>query len=232
MSGIFWGLMEVARRLLDRLFPRYQCFAVLGASQGQKAWFWPVWKQIHPAISELASALGVEPSVHSRQIQGPRSAAVRFGSIAWTAEGQQVWAHYSPLNAAQCTRWMFVDTEIFIPPRHRLTAGHGSPFPLAYIQLSGEVDVPDRRTAYDQKMLVCIRLDIWQAHEKATRGFLSVIRDHVRCVAMFSELRRVVSLNQFESILREDLAYLGAHRDPIPDLSKTRGRWTVLPGKP
>jgi hypothetical protein len=220
--------MEAARRLLDRLFPRYQCFAVLGASQGEKAWFWPVWKQVYPAVSELASVLGAKASVHSRQIQGPRSAAVRFGVLPWTDEGQQQWAHHSPKNAAECGKWMFVDTQVFVPPRQRLIARGGSPFPAVYIQLSPEVEVPDRRTVYDQRMLVCMRLDVYRPHEDAVRSLLSVVRQQLRSVAMLAELRRVVSLNQFESILREDLDYRGAHQDPIPDLSKARGRWTLV----
>jgi hypothetical protein len=93
------------------------------------------------------------------------------------------------------------------------------------------VDVPDRRTAYDQRMLFCMRLDVYRQHEEAACNLLSVVRHQVKCVAMLAEVRRVMSLNQLESILGEDLDYRGGHQDPIPDLSKARGRWTLVVGR-
>jgi hypothetical protein len=56
---------------------------------------------------------------------------------------------------------------------------------------------------------------------------LDVIQEQLKSVITLSQIRRVLSLNQFESILREDLDYRGGHQHPIPDLSKTRGRWAV-----
>jgi hypothetical protein len=212
----------ILRRTVDRLYPQYQVYAILGASLGEPAWAWSVWSRIYPEVSRLATVLGAEASIDSRQVRGPQSAGVRFGRLPWSEAGHQRWAHGSPLNAAECVAWVFVDAQVHIPAR---SPQRPVGFSQVYLQVSPEVVVPDRRTAYDQRALLCAKLDTFQAYEQEVRSLLRVIEAQLHSIATLSEVRRVASPGDFESILREDLSYRGRHLDALPDLSKARGRW-------
>ena len=221
--------MEFLARLYDRLFPRYRCFLVLGSSRGEKAWYWSRWKRIYPALGEFASVLEQDASIHSRQVY-KNSSAVKLGRLSWSEEGHQKWCHYSPLTETQCENWTFVDAEVFIPKRRTLLERRGFPFPMAYVQLSPEVEIDGSRRSYDQEVLLCVRLDKYRAAQDETRLLLQKIQQQVNAIQTLSEVRRVVSLNQFESIRREDSMYLGMYEDPLPDLTKMKGRWTLEGG--
>jgi hypothetical protein len=218
--------VEFLSRVYDRLFPRYSCLLILGASGGENAWHWSRWHQICPRIDELAAALGERPSIRSRQIIRGRSAAAPLGRLSWSTEGHQRWCHHSPVTADRCNSWLFVDAEVFMPPRSSILKKRASPFPVAYIQLTGvgEDDAPSKRS-YDQKLLLAVRRSEALEIGDSVRAFVEAIQPPMGAVLTLTQSRRVVSLNQFESILLEDLTYRGISEDPLPVLERTRGCW-------
>ena len=123
--------------------------------------------------------------------------------------------------------WTFIDAEVFIPKHNTLLRRAGFPFPMAYLQLSPEVEIEGSCRSYDQHLLLCVRWDKCGAVQEEARLLLHRIQHQVNAICTLSEVRRIVSLNQFESILREDFMYLGLYQDPLPDLKKMKGRWVL-----
>lgn len=42
------------------------------------------------------------------------------------------------------------------------------------------------------------------------------------------QTRRVTSLNEFESIMREDSFYVGMAEKPQPEIAKMKGKWNMI----
>jgi hypothetical protein len=219
-------VVEFLSRVYDKLFPRYSCFLIVGASGGENAWHWSQWQQIYPRIDELAAALGQRPSIRSRQIIRGRSAAAPLGRLSWSTEGHQRWCHHSPVTADRCSSWLFVDAEIFMPPRSSILKKRALPFPVAYLQLTGvgEDDEPAKRS-YDQKLLLALLRPVAVENGDSAKAFLECVQAPMGALLTLTQTRRVVSLNQFESILLEDFTYRGMPEDPLPVLERTRGHW-------
>jgi hypothetical protein len=217
--------VELFARLYDRLFPRYACFLVLGASAETPLWHWTTWREIVPKVSALAESFGTAPSVHSRQIIRGKSSAAPLGRLSWTEAGHQRWCHGSPLTEDRCRDWLFIDTEIFMPRRSQLIKARA--YPVAYLEIRPVIAHESRRTKYDEELLLAVRLTDFDVHHEAVRRFISEVQPLARAVLTLSESRRVVSLNQFESILPEDFSYVGMLEDELPDLGRLRGSWKV-----
>ena len=217
--------MEFLSRIYDKLFPRYVCHLIVGASGGENAWHWSRWREIYPSIEELAAGLGQKPSIRSRQIMRGRSAAAPLGRLSWSNEGHQRWCHDSPLTADRCDAWLFVDAEVFMPARATLIKQRA--FPVAYLQLTGVVEVDESRQSYDQKLLLAVRRPEASQKPGSVRAFVESVQTPMGALLTLTQTRRVVSLNQFESILLEDFTYLGMPEDPLPVLERTRGLWQL-----
>jgi len=215
--------MDFASRIYDRLFPRYKCLLILGASRDQPAWHWETWKRIVPSIDRLAGLLATEPSVRSRQVLRGKSSSPNLGRLSWSDEGHQRWCHDSPITRGLSPGWLFVDAEVFLPSRPSLIE-HRT-FPDVYINVSGVGGESDRLTAYDQTLLLAVRLPVFLRHTLLLQDVVRELQGPLNGVLNLSEVRRLVSLNQFESILLEDFTYLGMLEDALPDLKKLKGRW-------
>lgn len=79
----------------------------------------------------------------------------------------------------------------------------------------------------DQKLLLAVRRPEASQEPGSVRAFVESVQTPMGALLTLTQTRRVVSLNQLESILLEDFTYLGMPEDPLSVLEETRGRWEL-----
>lgn len=191
-------------------------------------WNYDVWKNaVAPHLDRLLALHDARPSVHSRQVDS-RSRAVRLGRLSWSEAGHERWCHRSPVTEEKSRDWGFVDTEIFCPARGQLVAQREWPDLYLQVQPFHPVPGPCARR-YDQALHIAINDRFFAGRQAEIHEILAPLIRRI-AVATYRTETRVVSLNQFEDLVRETFIYRGSHLDPFPDPVKMAGTWSRTDG--
>jgi hypothetical protein len=202
---------------------RYSLTLILGRGLPEQLWHVTVWPRLFIALESFARDLGHAPSLRVNNCIRDRDKYARPPSRPWTLDDHLQWCDGSPDLAAVQSRWVFVDAQLFIPPKPECLSRNRHPD--AFIHIVPTVSHPEARRAYSQFLLVAIKTAHVASHSTALRQFASSAYAISGGVLMLEASRRIWSLNEFESVLREGFLYRGCFLEPLPDLTKPKLKW-------
>ncbi|MGE0454256.1 MAG: hypothetical protein AB7O37_16895 [Vicinamibacteria bacterium] len=208
--------------------PRYRRFVLLGSSEKGVFWDFSVWRQrVFPSLDQLLRASDCrDPSVQCRQITKKQSKEIHFARIEWSESGAQLWCHNSEATRGECDQWLFVDLQVHCPGKETLI--RQVELPRTYVQVKPMAwEGIASRTAYDQAIHIAIRQDVY-AKSGVAEESVKALAQAAGAIAVYACSSRVVALNSFESLVREDFQYRGILDDDLPNEARMRGKWSRL----
>jgi len=200
---------------------RYSLTLILGRGLPERLWHVAVWPRLFVALDAFASNLGHTPSLRVNHCIRNRDKYAHPPSRPWALDDHLQWCEDSPNLAAVQSRWVFGDVQLFVPPKAQCLRRD----PDAFIHIVPTVCHPDARQGYSQFLLIAIRTAHLSSHSTALRQFASSAYALSGGVLMLEASRRIWSLNEFESVLRENFLYRGCYLEPLPDLTKPKLKW-------
>lgn len=211
--------------LLKSLFrrPKYRSYLLLGDSRVASSWACSYWtRYLFPGLNELVECCGCAPSIQCRQLTGPDSKEVKFGRLTWSMEDAQKWCH-SPQEPSR-GEWLFVDLQVFCPPRQQLVKE--DELPTIYLQVKpvGRRD-HERKAIYDEAVLIALEERFVSQNTALVDSVIAKLTGSPAFVALFVSTPTIPALNQFESFVREAFIYRGMHEDELPNVARMPGKW-------
>ena len=202
---------------------RYTLTLILGQGLPERLWHVAVWPRLFIEIEAFARTLGHAPSLRVNHCIRDRDNYAHPPSRQWALDDHLQWSEGSPDLASVQSSWVFVDAQLFVPPKPQYSGRN----PDAFIHIVPTVSDPDARQSYSQYLLLAVRSSHVGAHSTALRQFLSSAYALSGGVSMLEASRRIWSLNEFESVLREGFLYRGCLLAPLPDLTKPKLKWAL-----
>ena len=175
-------------------------------------------------IDELLGLGACEPSVHCRQVTGPASREVRLGNLKWMREDAERWCH--SFERTETAAWIFVDLQVYCPPKALLIKEDGLPAIYVQLQPLGRKDYAARRAKYDQGIHIAIDERLAREKSSSVQQLSERLLGLPGAVSLYESSSRISALNAFESALREDFVYRGILDSELPDVTKMRGKWS------
>ena len=200
---------------------RYSLTLVLGEGLPEPLWHASVWPRLFTELDRFARDLGHTPSLRVNHCIHNRDKYAHPPSRPWALDDHSQWAEGSPDLAAVQSKWVFVDAQLFVPPKPQCLSRN----PDAFIHIVPTISHPEARRCYSQFLLLAIRTAHVARHSTALRQFATSAYALSGGVLMLEASRRIWSLNEFESVLRENFLYRGCFLEPLPDLTKSKLKW-------
>lgn len=201
----------------------YRCFVILPQTRGEKLWCRNRWiSDLRPSLEAILLRLGLSCSVHCRQLEKGTGKDVSFRGLEWSKRSDAKWLFSSKSNPNR----IFVDLEIFSPPRPVLE--NKNDLPCFYFQLQPMAweGVPSRAT-YDSALFFAFQKSNSLENLLDIQNILNDLAIKLSGSIYISNIR-IIGINAFESILREKFLYKGMLNDALPKVALLKASWILL----
>jgi hypothetical protein len=215
---------------------QYDVRLLLAAPDAPCLWSYPLWQQLVPALTALASSDRGRTSLRMLQLDHrqdgtPNQTFVRFGPIGWNEKSHRKWTHGSPDTEAASSHWRFVSFSAWSPGPSKCGDCPPDGFLAVRNAIDGGIDRDSCRFSYT--VLAAIACDQPQAEQTLSHAF-SALRAAIPATLVAATRRSWVGSEVGTAVVSlGDSDTFGAPFKPgplhkaLPSLDMLIGDWTI-----
>lgn len=202
------------------LFSNTACHIMFGVAR-ERLWSSVGWQPLRSAIDRASESLGATPSLAVNDLLPGGSREAHPRQLGWTPEAEALWVR-SPRHPER-ELWMLVDIQVCIPGRPIALRTHETP--SIFLQVIPRRTLAESSAVYDHIVLCAIK-DKAERLRQVAGALIHDLEQACQASLVAQRRKRITSMNEFESIVREDFMYRGMHLTAWPDLTKTKKKWS------